>query len=278
MEDNKHMEIPNEGDQGQTEQLEDGKQICRDFARGHCPRGATCPFVHRKGGSNEGDSCRDYSRGHCPRGVRCPYVHEKGGSNDGDICRDFSRGFCPRGLNCPFVHEKIAAAPEVDFCRDFSRGHCPRGARCPFLHDMGTPLRNHGVPPLASRMVPQQEICRDFSRGGCPRGGNCPYVHVIEDPMLYPSVEEKASDVLDVCLDFLRDRCTRGRKCPFLHVYLVDGQENNSRNLRAIHKMKSIKEETFKNILHTEQQNIALMEENATLKKELKQLRDLLKK
>eukprot|EP01097_Dermamoeba_algensis_P002738 TRINITY_DN2080_c0_g1_i1.p1 TRINITY_DN2080_c0_g1~~TRINITY_DN2080_c0_g1_i1.p1 ORF type:complete len:234 (+),score=49.35 TRINITY_DN2080_c0_g1_i1:289-990(+) len=215
------------------------------------------------------------------------------------MCRDFARGFCQRGVNCPFVHQR----DELEQCRDFARGHCPRGNRCTFLHEGATrspaalplltsplapiPLNSAPSFPLKRAQVPvaaripqvaahphfQQEVCRDFLRGGCPRGAACPFHHAVHDDF-FGMESEKSSENLDVCLDFLRDRCTRGRKCPFLHVYLVEGQENNSRILRAIHKMKSIKEDTVKLAQKLEEEVGALKKENSVIRQENVHLRE----
>lgn len=77
----------------------------------------------------EGEVCRDFNRGHCPRGKNCPYVHAYTREKT-EICRDFNRGECPRGRNCPYLHEFV----KTEVCRDYNRGECPRGRSCPYLH------------------------------------------------------------------------------------------------------------------------------------------------
>ena len=59
------------------------KEPCRDFARGSCPRGSSCPFQH-SGPPKE--PCRDFLKGgECTRGASCPYSHKV----PVDVCRDF---------------------------------------------------------------------------------------------------------------------------------------------------------------------------------------------
>ncbi len=55
------------------------KELCRNFQRGECTRGSSCPYLHV-------EYCRDFGRGECPRGTGCPYLHKL----NPEICRDFT--------------------------------------------------------------------------------------------------------------------------------------------------------------------------------------------
>jgi len=84
------------------------KDVCRNYLRGNCRRGESCPFLHPIYPEGERplppprkrEVCRDFARGDCPRGLRCIFSHEIDGR---EICRDYARGNCTR-LNCQFVH------------------------------------------------------------------------------------------------------------------------------------------------------------------------------
>lgn len=86
------------------------KDVCRNYLRGNCRRGDSCPFLHPIYPEGERplppprtrEVCRDFARGDCPRGLRCIYSHEIHGR---EICRDYARGNCTR-LNCHFVHAR----------------------------------------------------------------------------------------------------------------------------------------------------------------------------
>ncbi len=51
-------------------------EVCRDFLRGECKRGANCSWIHSRDAPKK-ELCRDYSRGKCLRGDSCPYLHER---------------------------------------------------------------------------------------------------------------------------------------------------------------------------------------------------------
>jgi hypothetical protein len=83
--------------------------VCRDYIRGACNRGDTCPYHHIVNfKSNGADHCRDFQRGVCARGATCPYAHVP---EYVEICRDHQRGHCKRGLVCPFHHGQTVASP-----------------------------------------------------------------------------------------------------------------------------------------------------------------------
>lgn len=98
------------------EQVPAEKQICRDFQRGHCPRGVRCHFMHippdpskpQLPSMRPRELCRDFRRGNCSRGAGCPFLHYINGKQ---VCRDFNRGGCPRKNECHFVHFVLASGP-----------------------------------------------------------------------------------------------------------------------------------------------------------------------
>merc|ERR1711879_149643 len=92
----------------EREHRDRSEEYCRDFQRGHCPRGLHCPFVHKDPPDElqrRKEACRDFLRGNCPRGIRCIYSHQVEGK---EICRDFNRGNCPRGSECTYSHTLLA--------------------------------------------------------------------------------------------------------------------------------------------------------------------------
>ena len=59
------------------------REVCNDFLRGRCKRGANCIFLHDNssavapGGMNpkRAEACNDFMRGRCTRGEACIYSH-----------------------------------------------------------------------------------------------------------------------------------------------------------------------------------------------------------
>lgn len=126
------------------------KDVCRNYLRGNCRRGESCPFLHPMYPEGERplppprkrEICRDFARGDCPRGLRCIFSHEIDGR---EICRDYARGNCTR-LNCQYVHARHGARtasplPPAAPPEEGPRGYGPR-KRPRFEYDPPSPMRS----------------------------------------------------------------------------------------------------------------------------------------
>jgi len=264
-------------------------EICRDFNRGNCTRGRSCPFRHQRAPSPP-ETCRDYLRGSCLRGSECPYYHSKShyvfttdrhvdlsrspsthSNHISDrrpeplpsytlvpqICKDNLRGECKRGSTCPFTHR----SDYVEVCRDFIRGKCDRGSQCPF-HHMVNFVNSHKT---------DAEICRDFQRGECKRY-LCPYLHVPE--------------CVEICKNFLENRCRSGSRCPFHHVMPSEnGHDHKKKRQRTNFEEDEdefeksptqLNRELLDQIRLLKEENQVLKEENILIRTESNRLREKL--
>jgi len=261
-------------------------EICRDFNRGVCTRGRSCPFKHQRlNGTSEGEICRDFQRGSCPRGADCPYYHPKSNfmfsNDDGNhhttdrrssidyhhppllrtvpqICKDNLRGECTRGAGCPYSHRTDFVA----VCRDFVRGDCTRGSSCPYHHLLHLGSINEGKET--------NEICRDFQRGECPRHP-CPFVHVPE--------------FVEICRNFLDNKCRSGSRCLYHHPIPTENgygdrkkrQRSSYDNDMDMEREKSptqLNRELLDQIRLLKEENAVLKEENILIRTESNRLRE----
>ena len=113
------------------------------------------------GGSGQTNICRDFVRNVCKRGAHCRYWHPPPDVAAVDVvfCHDFQNAGCRRA-DCRFVHcsrdeeeqyrrtgqlptSVSAAGPRscavtgtgyVPICKDFLKGECRRGVKCKFEH------------------------------------------------------------------------------------------------------------------------------------------------
>eukprot|EP00884_Botryococcus_braunii_P007633 jgi/Botrbrau1/16871/Bobra.150_2s0090.1 len=133
--------------------------------------------------------CFDFTKGVCARGASCKYSHDldlivRVNSQERGVCFDFLRGQCQRGQLCRFSHDisNITAQQgqwaskgkrNAPICYDFVKGQCLRAAECRYSHDITSIINStKGVHNSSSN-----EICYDFTRGRCARGSNCRYSH-----------------------------------------------------------------------------------------------------
>lgn len=103
-------------------------------------------------GQTTSNICRDFLRNVCKRGAHCRYWHPPPDSAvDVVFCHDFQNAGCRRA-DCRFVHgtreeEELyrrtgqmpvggppARSCDVPVCKDFLKGECRRGLKCKFEH------------------------------------------------------------------------------------------------------------------------------------------------
>ncbi|KAK9813147.1 hypothetical protein WJX72_009862 [[Myrmecia] bisecta] len=145
----------------QQDRADPKKQICFDFTKGVCTRGANCKYSHDIAlivsvNSQERGICFDFLRGQCNRGLLCRFSHDlsniaaqqsqinKTSKRNAPICYDFVKGLCMRGADCRYSHDinsiingsRSAGNTSYEICYDFSRGRCTRGAACRYSHDI----------------------------------------------------------------------------------------------------------------------------------------------
>ena len=111
-------------------------------------------------GSGQSDICRDFLRNVCKRGAHCRYWHPPPDVTvDVVFCHDFQNAGCRRA-DCRFVHctredeevyrrtgqlptsvsvtasrsYALTGGGDVPICKDFLKGECRRGVKCKFEH------------------------------------------------------------------------------------------------------------------------------------------------
>jgi len=139
--------------------------ICRDFMRNACDRGAHCKFYHPpKADGDDGSAivpefqfCIAFrsARG-CIRAENCRYVHATHEEVDaynstGDISPPLARAIAAAKDRARAPASSGGGGPEP-VCMDFQRGECHRGNQCRYRHVGGGNERDSGVwerPPYA---------------------------------------------------------------------------------------------------------------------------------
>ncbi|RMZ52773.1 hypothetical protein APUTEX25_000892, partial [Auxenochlorella protothecoides] len=131
--------------------------------------------------------CFDFTKGMCTRGAACKYSHSVDhiiavNSEEKGICFDFLKGLCNRGLMCRFSHDltNLQAPQEsgngrrrfAPICYDFVKNQCTRGDACRYSHDYASILYG---PRGAGKQL--NVLCVDYTRGRCLRGDACRYLH-----------------------------------------------------------------------------------------------------
>jgi len=111
-------------------------------------------------GSGQSNVCRDFLRNVCKRGAHCRYWHPPSDvAVDVVFCHDFQNAGCRR-VDCRFVHctredeelyrrtgqlstsvpagvtrsIAVTGSGDVPICKDFLKGECRRGVKCKFEH------------------------------------------------------------------------------------------------------------------------------------------------
>lgn len=182
---------PKTSSRAQTTTLVAKEQICFDFTKGHCRRGAGCKFSHDvahiiRVNSQEKGICFDFLRGTCVRGVMCRFSHDLnnlrvqdqmalGEGNAGrarhpanvSICYDFTKNKCSKGEACRYSHDYSAILNKLTGSRhDGGSITPPRG---PMLHPeaIGATSRTRDRRQYVNSVG---QACVECLRGSCPRG------------------------------------------------------------------------------------------------------------
>lgn len=117
--------------------------ICRDFLRNVCRRGASCKYVHPDNNGNNHSSkasseqylfCHDFQNGECKRST-CKFIH----------CSKAEQDYYKETGKLPPVLEELVIKGlagsggdgldgDIPVCRDYLKGDCSRTSRCKFRH------------------------------------------------------------------------------------------------------------------------------------------------
>ncbi|KAH7624416.1 hypothetical protein Ndes2526B_g00614 [Nannochloris sp. 'desiccata'] len=168
------------------QQEEPKRQICFDFTKNQCSRGANCKFSHDLNliievNSQEKGICFDFLKGTCSRGPLCRFSHDlrnlQAANSNSNILGSF-------GNHTPPQNDLISASNRPNtspICYDFVKNQCSRGPECKYSHDFSSILMGPRHPVGKKPYV----MCMDFVRGRCTRGASCKYAHF--DPLQLPA-------------------------------------------------------------------------------------------
>ena len=178
------------------------EQICFDFTKGQCRRGAGCKFSHDvahiiRVNSQEKGICFDFLKGTCARGVMCRFSHDLNNLKE-------QGGVAGGGVNV--VHPKRPT--NVPICYDFVKNKCTKGDACRYSHDYSN---------IMSRVSGNRR--GNGNRGGSvtPSRGGMMQSHVIGAVSRTPERPQSMSPVQQTCIDYLRGNCPRGPFCDMAH-------------------------------------------------------------
>jgi len=152
--------------------------------------------------------CFDFTKNQCSRGANCKFSHDLNliievNSQEKGICFDFLKGTCSRGPLCRFSHDLRnlqAAKPTVT--------NPPLG---PYRN--GVPQNDLVSALHRPKIFP---ICYDFVKNQCSRGPECKYSHDFSSILMEPR-QPAGKNPYVMCMDFVRGRCTRGPSCKYAH-------------------------------------------------------------
>jgi len=164
------------------QQEEPKRQICFDFTKNQCSRGANCKFSHDLNliievNSQEKGICFDFLKGTCSRGPLCRFSHDL---RNLEAAKSNSNPLGPFENVIPPPNDLVSALnrPKTSpICYDFVKNQCSRGPECKYSHDYSSILMGPRQPAGKNPHI----MCMDFVRGRCSRGASCKYAHF--DPM-----------------------------------------------------------------------------------------------
>ncbi len=153
--------MSNNKDKGDEEE-----NVCRDFLRNVCRRGASCKYSHPERGNKqrmEYQFCHDYQNSECRR-ANCKYIHcsraeqeyyKETGKLPPGLEEAVNRGLASGGSN-------DLLEGEIPVCRDYLKGECNRGSRCKFRHlSRGDLEYEERARRMSSRFDPRYDFARD---------------------------------------------------------------------------------------------------------------------
>lgn len=161
--------------------LDAKQQICFDFTKGQCARGASCRYSHDidfiiQVNSQEKGICFDFLKGVCARGALCRFSHDlRNVHASASRLLSFDGRSDPSSVASQSMVTRATGANarvHAPICYDFVKGQCTRGTQCRYSHDYLSILL--GPRPVGKN---PHVMCVDFARGRCARGANCRYSH-----------------------------------------------------------------------------------------------------
>ncbi|KAI8590163.1 cleavage and polyadenylation specific factor 4, 30kDa [Geranomyces variabilis] len=131
---------------------------CKYFMKGHCHKGASCPFRHSR--SDKTIVCKHWLRGLCKKGDLCEFLHEYNLRKMPECFFYIRNGSCSNP-ECMYLH--IDPESKVKDCPWYTAGFCKFGPDCRQKHV-------------------RRPICQNFVTGFCPKGPDCTFGHPKFDP------------------------------------------------------------------------------------------------
>jgi hypothetical protein len=129
-------------------------EVCKDWQRGDCRRGAACPYRH----SNSDKVCKHWLRDLCKKNDACEFLHEYNLKKMPE-CQFFASSGALRGRGCGRGRRRLHRAATGLTPRRAPLGHCNHGDECKFLH----------IDPSTNR-----KVCPWYTRGFCVHGTTLP--------------------------------------------------------------------------------------------------------
>jgi hypothetical protein len=165
--------------------------------------------------SAKNDICRDFLRGACSRGASCRFRHEADGESSTSLGNDAERVYCKDFLNnkCTRQHCRYIHCTRADEAFFLAHHRFPPGTHAEselyYRFDEFRPLLGpHAVrPPPPSNQPFPNEMEPMFNEGPMLPPG--PMLQL--DSFEFPTA-------LEPCKDFLQHKCLRGSRCRFRHV------------------------------------------------------------
>eukprot|EP00392_Amoebophrya_sp_AT5.2_P005786 g5796.t1 len=207
-----------------------GAEVCMDFKRGRCDRGANCKFFHDRGQDARGP----------PRGR-----DSRRRNQDGYRDNDLDRGRSGSSFQNMSSNMNINYTGPTELCADFRMGKCNRGNECKFLHMFQEEASNNGylfnergriVGKQEDRTMPMRGRNDNFNdRGGSfnDRGGGGNRDRGGPRGDFGGARNERGrnvnSDGKELCGDFQLGKCWR-KDCRFIHEVRKPDRSNDTGN------------------------------------------------